>query len=202
MPTLSAGAKTKNKSVRKSLLIGPVATGRRHSESHTNGFTLLELLVVLTIISISVAIVGPRFLGPMSGMQLRTSAKKMAASLRYARSLATAEKTPYVAQFDIDKGQLSLKATPDETDEALEADPESDGDGPVTIKPRVFSLPEGVRLEKALSIDSEVDSGIFEIIFSPNGNTSGGAVILTNERGRHYKISVDLVMGTVTLEEA
>ena len=72
------------------------------------GFTLLELIVVLVIISLMTALVAPRLTGPMNNLDLKTAGQKIVASLRYARSQAASEKTTYVALFDFDDNRLVI----------------------------------------------------------------------------------------------
>ena len=176
------------------------------------GFTLLELLVVLVIISIMAAFVGPRIAGSMSSLTLKTAAKKVAASLRYARSQATSESRPYFVLFDTDKGRLTIKPGQTATKEDKEkeaAEGEQDpgtseeiaDDNPIKDRFKVYALPEGVRFDKVISDENEAASDIFQIVFFPNGGSSGGEVLLENDRGRRYNISVDFVVGTVRLEE-
>ena len=176
------------------------------------GFTLLELLVVLVIISIMAAFVGPRIAGSMSSLTLKTAAKKVAASLRYARSQATSESRPYFVLFDLDKGRLTIKPGQTATKEDKEkeaAEGEQDpgtseeiaDDNPIKDRFKVYALPEGVRFDKVISDENEAASDIFQIVFFPNGGSSGGEVLLENDRGRRYNISVDFVVGTVRLEE-
>jgi len=176
------------------------------------GFTLLELLVVLVIISIMAAFVGPRVAGSMSTLTLKTAAKKVAASLRYARSQATSESRPYFVLFDPDKGRLMIKAgrqvvSGDKEKEAVE-DVQGDGkseelseDGSSHERAKVYALPEGVKFDKVVSDNNEASPGAFSIVFFPSGGSSGGEVLLENDRGRQYSIIVDFVVGTVRLEE-
>jgi general secretion pathway protein H len=165
------------------------------------GFTLLELIVVLLIISLVSAFVVPKLAGPMSNLNLKTASKKIAASLRYARSQAASEKTTYVALFDFDKDRLCIispslvKGDSETPDEASEEQPDGE-------KGRlIYNLPDGVKLEKGVSKEDEVDSGSYRIFFFPNGGSGGGEVIVVNKRGRQYKVSVDFITGTVQLFE-
>ena len=176
------------------------------------GFTLLELLVVLVIISIAAAFVGPQVAGSMSTLTLKTAAKKVASSLRYARSQATSEGRPYFVLFDTDKGRLTIKSgqtatKEDKEKEAAEGEQDtgtSEGMADEAVKERfkVYALPEGVRFDRVVSDKNEDILDVFQIIFFPNGGSSGGEVLLENDRGRRYNISVDFVSGTVRLGEA
>ncbi len=162
------------------------------------GFTLLELLVVLVIISLMSVLVVPQLTGSLAKTNLQTASKKISASLRYARSRAVSEKITYVAIFDFEKNRLSIMTDQKaQTGETIEEDL-GDGEEPV-IRSNSYDLPDGVKLEKAVSGGDEIDSGHFQITFFPAGSSSGGDVILINDRGKQYKISVDFITGIVQL---
>jgi general secretion pathway protein H len=165
------------------------------------GFTLLELLVVLVIISLMSVLVVPQLTGSLAGMNLQTASKKISASLRYARSRAASEKITYIAIFDFEKDRLSIMTGTTgqeaQTGESLKEDL-GDGEEPV-IRSKSYDLPDGVKLEKGVSGEDEIDSGLFQISFFPTGSSSGGDVILINDRGKRYKISVDFITGVVRL---
>ena len=162
------------------------------------GFTLLELLIVLVIISLTSVLVVPQLTGSLAKTNLQTASKKISASLRYARSRAASEKITYVAIFDFEKDRLSIMTGQEaQTGETLKEDL-GDGEEPV-IRSKSYDLPDGVKLEKGVSGENEIDSGLFQIAFFPTGSSSGGDVILTNDRGKRYKISVDFITGIVRL---
>ena len=164
------------------------------------GFTLLELLVVLVIISLMSVLVVPQLTGSLSKTNLQTASKKISASLRYARSRAASEKITYIAIFDFEKDRLSIMTGQEaQTGETIKEDL-GDGEEPV-IRSKSYDLPDGVKLEKGVSGEDEIDSGLFQIAFFPTGSSSGGDVILTNDRGKRYKISVDFITGIVRLRE-
>jgi general secretion pathway protein H len=163
------------------------------------GFTLLELLVVLVIISLSSALVVPRLAGSMSNLNLRTACKRVAASLRYARTRAAAEKNPYSAVFDFQRGTLSIADSryfADESEDAGLEGPEKE-----EYVPKTYLLPPEVILEQASRGELKADSGSFEVTFFPSGSCSGGEIILANKRGRRYTVSVDFITGSVRVRE-
>ena len=73
------------------------------------GFSLIELLVVLVLISLFSAFVGVNVGGSLGNMGLKTATKKVAASLRYARSRAITESVPYVALLDLNQNRVTIK---------------------------------------------------------------------------------------------
>lgn len=160
------------------------------------GFTLLELLVVLVIISLIAGFVGPRLGGSLTRLQLKTGTKKVASALRYARSQAASRCTPYVALLDFEDSTTTIQVHRPETDGEESATEADDLHNP---RPRHFRLPEGVRFDQAISGDEEWDAGIFVIGFYPDGASTGGRVILADEKDRRYAIDVDFITGTVTV---
>jgi len=172
----------------------------------SRGFTLFELIVVLLIIGIMMALVSPRLLGSLTKVNLKTSAQKISSSLRYARSQAVSEQTIYHAVFDFEKKGLFINAEKpqDNEDNYFKAEFESaetDDTEAAENRTKSYFLPEDVKFEKAMTTNDEIDSGLFDIVFYPAGNSSGGSVVLIDEKERRFQISVDFITGIVNLTE-
>ena len=179
-------------------------------QNSRKGFTLLELIVVLIIISLMSALVAPKLVGPMSNLDLKTASQKVAASLRYARSRAASEKTTCTALFDFDKNRLIIVNSPlskeelsagnaQEVERILSELAENEKDRPGGL--RTYHLPDGIKLTKGILRDDVFDSGYFRISFFPGGNSSGGEILLGGERGKQFRIAVDFITGIVRLSE-
>jgi len=162
------------------------------------GFTLLELLVVLVIIAAISALVGPRLLGSMGSTHLSTASKKVATSLRYARTQAVSKGVVYVAVFDGETQKITIKARRPSSGVEGEADAGDDGTG-LEEKEMAYELPEGIKLEKVESGDREVRSGSLEVLFFPTGGSSGARIVLINEREMRRVVVVDFITGAVKL---
>ena len=163
------------------------------------GFSLIELLVVLVLISVFSAFVGVNVGGSLSNMGLKTASKKVAASLRYARSRAITESIPYVALLDLNQNRMTIK--PDVTSSGSEKEA---GDSAPNMKKsgaKHYDLPEDVKFKNALTYDgAESDSRFFAVVFMPNGCSSGGTILLENNRERQSAVKIDFVTGTVRVE--
>ena len=157
------------------------------------GFTLIELLVVLVIISLASAFVFPRLMAPMGNLTLKTATKKIAASLRFARSRAVSEKITRIGAFDFDNKRLIVFS--ENENKLSDEDNLASGEQPDIT----YDFPEGVFLKKAAAGADEVNAGIFNIVFFPNGSSSGGEVVLSNTADKRYRIRVDFITGMVTL---
>jgi general secretion pathway protein H len=163
------------------------------------GFSLLELVVVLVIVGAVSALVVPRMTGALSNTRLKTAAKQICAVLRYARSTAASRKITRTVAFDLDNARVSVAgrdASPEPT-----SDGANQGAGRGDIPSETFGLPREVRLEKAIWGEEYIDSGTFEIHFFPNGGSSGGELILRGDGDRRYGIGVDLITGIVRLKQ-
>ena len=167
-------------------------------QNSPKGYTLLELLVVLIIISLVSVMVAPKLVGSLGNLNFKTTAKRLSASLRYTRGQATSEEITYVALFNIDDNRLVV--IPDqkelnETSHEILIDEEQ-----IARALLVYELPSDIKVEKVVSTSGEVESGLFSIFFFPNGSSSGGEVTLVNKRGKRLKITVDFITGLVKIE--
>lgn len=72
------------------------------------GFTLLELIVVLFIISLVAAIILPSFAG-FGERKLKSEAREMASILRYMNDSAVSRKETFIMKFDFNEGTVYWK---------------------------------------------------------------------------------------------
>ena len=163
------------------------------------GFSLIELLVVLVLISVFTAFVGVNVAGSLGNVGLKTASKKVAASLRYARSRAITESVPYVALLDLNENRVTIKPGLISSDSEEEAD--NSASSPMESGAKRYDLPEDVKFKDALAFDgSESDSRFFAIVFMPTGCSSGGTIFLENNRMHQSVIKIDFITGIVRLE--
>jgi general secretion pathway protein H len=173
-----------------------------HKSLKTRGpasaFTLFELLVVMLIISLIAALVMPQMTASLPGVRLKSTTRAVAASLRYARSRAVYESTPYVAIFD--RTQKFLAVEPIETPHDAT---ESDGLRKIldTSKlEKVYEFPDGIEFGVLNRTAADGDPDVFPILFFPGGDSTGGKIFLENLRRRQYAITVDTISGMVEIE--
>lgn len=141
------------------------------------GFTLLEVLLVLVIVAAGYALV-VRFTGAgVSGAELKSAARAVAASLRDARGTAIATQESAAMLVDLEKRTLQVG-----------------GAG----KPR--ALPERLEL-KLYTAQSEVqDERRGAIRFYPDGSSTGGRVTVAAGE-RKLLVDVDWLTGRVSIKE-
>ena len=168
------------------------------ARSRLEGFTLIELIIVLVILSVITALVAPKLTQSLSRMNVESTARRVASALRLARSLAVTEKVPYGAMFDMNADMLTVipyQRTPEEED-TLESEAN------YTLSPRVYMLTDGVHLKEGVALNGEtVTTGAFQMAFFPGGGTSGGEVVLGDDEGRSFSVTVDRIVGSVKIRD-
>lgn len=155
--------------------------------------------MVLVIISIVSGFVAPKLAGTLTNVNLRTASKRVAASLRYARSQAAAQSTIYFVFFDIDRSRLMVGPNQPTAEIKGETDEAEDEMSKPRAKPKRYNLPENIFVKRVILGGEEATSGFFSIGFFPDGGSSGGTVILGNKRGHSYSITADIITGTVRI---
>jgi len=166
--------------------------------SRAEGFTLIELIIVLVILSVMTTLVVPRLTQSLSRMNVESTARRVASALRLARSLAISEKVPYGAVFDMNADTLTVVSYQMTVKE--EDSPESEANH--RVPPRVYILTDGVHLKEGVTSNGEtVTTGVFRMAFFPGGGSSGGEVVLGDNEDRSFSVTVDRIVGSVNINE-
>jgi type II secretion system protein H len=158
------------------------------------GFSLLELMVVLILISLSVALVTPSLSRFLRTVELKGAAKKVSAILRFCRSEAVNKGQVYQVLFDSNSREVKVQ-TMESTEEKEENEEEK-------LSPKIYILPEGVQIKGEPMTPSPYASDLPMIEFYPNGGSNGGAILLDSQDRMGYKIKVHLLTGMVEVERA
>ena len=149
----------------------------RTDRSAQHGFTLIEMLVVLTIAALIVGLALPRLTGAQEKATLRTAAHQVAAALRNTRSLAMTKGR--TEAFVIDTANGAFRAGP-------------------TVPPG--RLPRNVQLA-LVTVTADRDSASQgRIQFFADGSSTGGGVLLATGKIRS-QVLVDWLTGRVSIAE-
>jgi len=140
----------------------------------SKGFSLVELMIVITIFGVLMAVSMPSFGRFLQTWKLHGEVDRMAAALRTARSAAVMRNINAVFQFDTDAGTYFYFE-------------DEDGDGvrdSAEYRSATFTLPPGI------SFESETLGGT-TITFGPRGNTmQSGSITLENGLERTRQVTI------------
>ena len=171
------------------------------------GFTLIELILVLVIIGFLTSLVAPAITSS-TGLRLKTTVRRLAAGLRFARSQAVITGNTYQVVFDVENGAMAIEPVEKETHYAHGEDEEgaweSEEDGEVDERrqeKKIYTMPENITLAKVLLDGEEISEGQAWIEFYPNGSCSGGEVFVMDPAERTYRIGLEFLTGIVTIRE-
>ncbi len=163
------------------------------------GFSLMELVIVLTILVLSVSLVTSSMSNLSRTVELKAAAKKVSGILRYYRSEAINKGLVYQVLFDSESRavkvqSVSLAEPSDETETAEK----KGGDGVKTL----YGLPEGVRMRELDFPSPEYPCDLPAVEFYPNGGSNGGSVLLGSPERKGYKIKIYFLTGAVEIEKS
>ena len=145
------------------------------SPARAHGVTLLELLIVLSIMAVLAALVVPRCTGGVSTSELMGATREVAAGLRLARSEALATRKETRLLFDLE--QRTFRVEPD---------------------PRVRTLPKQIELKLFTAQSDLLSDKVGAIRFCPDGGSNGGRVTLAVGE-RKYNVDIDWLTGRVAI---
>lgn len=120
-----------------------------------DGFTLLETLLVLTLIAAAGILAAMVFTGGMDGMRLRFESKEIAAQLRYTRARAIATGQPQ--RFRIDPRAHAWEAAGD----------------------RRGDINDGLSVRFTGAREAQARAGEGGVLFFPDGGSTGGRITLS-----------------------
>ena len=138
------------------------------------GFTVLEVLLVVAILALAAAITAGALTGGFRGMELRSTAKEMAANLRYTRARAISTGQPQ--RFIVDPEAHAWTAP-------------NGRDG---------EIPQRLSIEFTGAREAQPTAGQGAIVFFPDGAATGGRITLAVDDAA-WRIDVAWLTGEVTV---
>jgi general secretion pathway protein H len=142
------------------------------------GFTLLELLVVLTIVAVVLAFVPGFMLRGQPGLDVDVAARAIADSLRQARSEAVLQNREQLFALDVEERLFRIGGQR----------------APVQI-------PRGIEITFQTARSEAVSEKIGRIRFFPDGSATGGRIGLALD-GQRVDVVVDWLTGLVSVNHA
>lgn len=152
----------------------PVAPG---VHLQTPGFTLLELLVVLALMTLIIGVVPAMMLGSLPGAEAKAAARHLAAGLRYARSQAITQQQEIAFALDVEQRRYQISQTS-----------------------RQYQLPAKLSISMITGQSELAGQATGTIRFFPDGSSTGGRITLAYG-AREYRVDVNWLTGEVAVHD-
>ncbi|MEP6943895.1 MAG: GspH/FimT family pseudopilin [Betaproteobacteria bacterium] len=150
-------------------------TAIRRISPRPSGVTLLELMIVISIMAFAVAIVLPMLGSGASTAELKGAARELASGLRYARGQAIVQRGEAFLVLDIDA--RTFRIPPDA---------------------KVHRLPDKIGIKLFTAQRDLVNEKVGAIRFYPDGGSNGGRITLAAGE-RKFDVDVDWLTGRVAI---
>lgn len=163
---------------------------RKHHQRTKTGFTLIELMVVMLLISIILAVAIPRFEGGFLQDPIKQFSRKMISTVRSLRSAAVQTQKQQTLIIDLNTQQLYVAGPP------VQAETE-----PVAPK-KSFKLPDSLALVAVeFSSSDRITTGNAQIHFYPEGYSDHAFIRLESGDEDRYTFVVQPLLPKVKLFE-
>ena len=151
------------------------------------GFTLLELIIVLIVLSAILVITFPRMEAFFSGGYLKSTARRLVGTIRYLHDRsATTGKRLHLC-YDLDENEYWVE----------EENEEGEFEESKTVLGRKETLPEGIKFLDIITPEGKINSGQTFTFFSPKGYVTKSSIHLQNEKEEVQTLLVKGTMGQV-----
>lgn len=150
----------------------------RQRRAHARqGFTLVELIVVLAIGGLLLALTPPLITAALPGVELKAGARRAAGALRQTREIAIAQGTEATWLLDTESGRYRIEG-----------------------QAHRGALPDGVEIELVTARDELRSERVGGIRFFPDGSSSGGRLILKRGDGG-LQVGVNWLTGRILVAD-
>jgi len=137
----------------------------------SEGFTFVELIVVLVILAAVAALAAPSVSRTIVSARLRSAASDVRTSLARGRALAVAGAEERAVAFDLSRGEFGVD------NEAVRL------------------LPDTIRLGVVLPGEDRKEQGNVRVRFFPDGSGDEAEISVTAEDGGTLRVTVDPLTG-------
>ena len=188
------------------------------------GFTLIEVMLVLTLIVILSSVTMPSLRGFAGSTRLKSSASAIRDMLHFARDMAITEGTAYLVVFDLDQNRYwlassetfvasdlaaSLVVNASNSINQTQAQPSESSQPVVSRTSMILGIPQepnhNIRLSQmVINRNSQlrhIDSGIDYIYFSPTGSSEETILYIQDQDGRVVSIGVEAASARVRIQD-
>ena len=150
------------------------------------GFSLLELVVVLTLLGLIATLVGTGFIRGAENVEVRTAAQQLVNALRYTRAQAMLKQQPQRLVLDLDNKTYLIP-----------------------VRQKTVALPKSLDVKLLTAESEQTAARAGAIRFFPDGSSTGGQITLSTSsiseasaKQRQWQIAIAWLTGEATLSES
>ncbi len=155
------------------------------------GFTLIELIIVLIVLAAVLTITFPRMEAFFSGSYLKSTSRRLIGTIRYLhdRSATTGKRLRLC--YDLDENKYWIE----------EENEEGEFEEVKTVLGRREALPEGIKFLDIIIPEGKISSGQTFTLFFPKGYVTKSIIHLQNEKEEVQTLLIKGTMGQVMVYE-
>jgi general secretion pathway protein H len=156
--------------------------------NHSRGFTVIEILVVMVLISLVTAFTLPAIRTSLFSDQLKATARRLVGFVTEVSQNAVSNQSEYRINFDLEENHVW--ATPEAAKNKQEEE----------VKEIKLEVPESIRIVDVVSANSEKNSqGTATLFLSKKGYIDKTAIHLRSDDGRDMTIILSPFMGVTRI---
>jgi len=171
-----------------------MSTGVGERERRAAGFTLVELIIVLTIIGILAGATVPLFRDTTEKLREERAMRDLYGTLKFAQERAISETTEYRVYLDEKKGRYWTSRFIADADDKKSMENATETDGEPTV------LPEGIVLKKTKARQDSKREARY-IAFYPSGACDVASVTVERKNGKSITVSTKGKLGQFKVRE-
>ncbi len=190
---------------------------RKHIYKTEHGFSLMEIMIVLSIIAILSTVSMPAMRGFAASRRLKSSAQSIADTFSYARDMAITERTTHLVVFDVDNNRYWLASSetfdvqnPIASAGRVAAATTTQGGQPAVSRTGgvmgiAKPLNEGITIAAFSTTNNGViqnlTTGVDYVYFTPTATSVNTVVYLRNVRDHFIAINVEASTGRNSIQQ-
>jgi prepilin-type N-terminal cleavage/methylation domain-containing protein len=144
-------------------------------KNNNHGFTLLELIIVLFLMSLILSLSLLMFANALPSNRFNATVRNISTTIKHARSLAEIHGERKIVTINLDEKKYGLE-----------------GYG-------MKELPSDTSVKVLDPLSGELTEGKYSLLLFPAGRFEGGTIIIWNEK-KEVSIAIDPIVGTIAIE--
>ncbi|TAL52774.1 MAG: type II secretion system protein GspH [Methylovulum sp.] len=141
------------------------------------GFTLIELIVVLVIVILGFSAIGISLSSGNDTAEIKAVARDIVSALRYARGQALMDHQEITLSFDLEENSYTL-----------------------SNRDKIYTIPDEISLTVVTAQSELTGQGQGNIRFYPDGSSTGGRVTLERDKAK-LQIDINWLTGACELND-